>query len=371
MVAVAVRDGDASDDDADPKYGQPGQPLNRKSPLYLGFVAAIGALVAYHLLGLLGEISGTLTLILVAAFIAIGLDPLVRRVQRLGLGRGWAVAVVFVGLLLVVAGFMAAVLPAVINQSTQLVQHLPDQISDLQQKKWVKDLDQQYNIITNATNEVKSRLTDSKSLLQLFGGILGAGKALVSGLFSVITVLALTLYLLASMNTLTEAGYRLLPASRRQRVRLLTEEIIRRIGGYISGQVAVASINGVCSFVMMTILHIPYALLLAIIVGLLGLIPMVGATIGAVVVGLVGLTQSVKIALIVAVYYVIYQQIENYLISPRVMSRTVEVPGGVALVAALIGGTLFGVLGALVAIPFAAAILLLIQQVLIPRQDQH
>lgn len=206
--------------------------------------------------------------------------------------------------------------------------------------------------------------------MQVFGGVLGAGRAVLSGLASTFTVLILTLYFLASLNSIAEAGYRLVPRTRRDRVRKLGDEIIKRIGGYVAGQVAVATINAVCSFVLMTILGIPYAAVLAFVVGLLGLIPLVGATIGALLVVVVGLFQSPQIALIVAIYYVVYQQVENYLIAPRIMARTVSVPGAVALIAAFGGGALLGVLGALIAIPIAAAILLIIQEVLIPRQER-
>jgi predicted PurR-regulated permease PerM len=137
------------------------------------------------------------------------------------------------------------------------------------------------------------------------------------------------------------------------------------------GQLTVATINGICSYVMMKLVGIPYAAVLAVSVGLLGLVPMVGATLGAVLVVVVALFVSGTAAIIVAVYYVVYQQVENYVISPRVMQRTVSVPGAVTVVAALAGGTLLGVLGALMAIPIAAGLLLLYQQVLLPRQERH
>ncbi len=363
--------GDDAGDGSGPKYGLPGKPLNRNGPFYIGFVGAIGVLLAYNLLGLAAQLSQIFTLMAVAAFIAIGLDPLVRFLQRRGLGRGWSVAVVFLALLLIVAGFLAAILPGLVRQSTELASDLPGQVESLRRTEWLSRLDEKYGVITNASNQIKAKLSDSGSIVSLFGGLLGAGKAVISGFFSVLTVLVLTLYFLASLRGITEAGYRMVPSSRRERVRLLGDEIIRRIGGYVAGQAAVASINGFLTFILATVLGLPYSLLLAVVVGILGLIPLVGATIGAVVVVIVGLFQSVQTAIIIAAYYVIYQQIENYVISPRVMSRTVAVPGAVAVIAALAGAALLGVLGALLAIPVAAAILLLVQEVLIPRQDRH
>jgi len=185
---------------------------------------------------------------------------------------------------------------------------------------------------------------------------------------SVFTVLVLTLYFLSSLPTIKRAAYAMVPASRRPRVAILAEEIMRRVGSYAIGQVLVATINACCSYLMMKIVGIPYAAVLAVVVGLLGLIPMVGATLGALVVALVALFGDPVRALIALTYFLVYQQIENYLISPRIMQRTVSVPGAVTIIAAMVGGALAGVLGALLAIPTAAGLLLLYEEVLVPRQ---
>jgi predicted PurR-regulated permease PerM len=351
-------------------FGRPGPPMNRQGPFYIGFVGGIGVLLAWNLLQLIASLSAVLTLVGVAAFIAIGLDPLVRILQRRGLGRGPAVAVVFLGVLAVFAGFVAAVVPTVVTQAGELTESLPDTVENLRRSSVIQQLDVDYGIITNASEQLRQRLSDGGTVMSLFGGILGAGRAVLSGFVSTFTVLVLTLYFLASLHTIAEAGYRMVPASRRPRVRALGDEIIRRIGGYVAGQVLVATINAVFTFILLTILDVPYSLVLSITVGILGIIPLVGATLGAVIVVLVGLFQSWQVGVIIAVYYLIYQQVENYVIAPRIMSRTVSVPGAVALIAALAGAALLGVLGALIAIPIAAAILLVLQQVAIPRQDR-
>jgi predicted PurR-regulated permease PerM len=356
--------------DSEADFGRPGPPINRQSPFYIGFVGAIGVLLAYNLLHLIASLSSVLTLVGVAAFLAIGLDPLVRILQRRGLGRGAAVAVVFIGVLAVFAGFIAAVVPTVVSQAGELTNSLPDTIDNLRKSSMISNLDRDYGIITNASDQLRKKLSDGGTVMSLFGGILGAGRAVLSGFVSTFTVLVLTLYFLASLHTIAEAGYRMVPASRRPRVRALGDEIIRRIGGYVAGQVAVATINAVCTFILLTILGVPYSLVLSITVGILGIIPLVGATLGAVIVVLVGLFQSWQVGAVIAVYYLIYQQVENYVIAPRIMSRTVSVPGAVALIAALAGAALLGVLGALIAIPIAAAILLILQEVAIPRQDR-
>ncbi len=356
--------------DEEGRFGELGPPMNRQSPLYIGFVGAIGVLLAWNLVKLIGNLSGVLTLVGIAAFLAIGLDPLVRFLQRRGLRRGVAVAVVFLGVLAVIGGFLAAVVPTVVSQTSQLTEQLPDLVQNLLKTKFVSDLDARFGVIDKASQELQDRVSNGQTVVSLFGGVLGAGKAVLSGFVSTFTVLVLTLYFLASLHSIADAGYRLVPASRRPRVRALGDEIIRRIGGYVAGQVAVATINGVCTFVLLTILGVPYSIVLAIAVGILGIIPLVGATLGAVIVVLVGLFQSWQIGVGIAVYYLIYQQVENYLIAPRIMARTVSVPGAVALIAALAGAALLGVLGALIAIPIAAAILLILQEVTIPRQDR-
>jgi predicted PurR-regulated permease PerM len=361
---------DTLDSSSDIDFGEPGKPINRQGPFYIGFVGAIGVLLAYYLLQLVASLSGVLTLVGVAAFLAIGLDPLVRILQRRGLKRGAAVAVVFLGVILVFGGFIAAVVPTVVTQAGELTNSLPDTIDNLRRSSWIHQLDEDYGVITNASDQLRQKLSDGATVMSLFGGVLGAGKAVLSGFVSAFTVLVLTLYFLASLHTIAEAGYRMVPASRRPRVRALGDEIIRRIGGYVAGQVLVATINAVCTFILLTILGVPFSLVLSISVGILGIIPLVGATLGAVIVVLVGLFQSWQVGVIIAVYYLVYQQLENYVIAPRIMSRTVSVPGAVALIAALAGAALLGVLGALIAIPIAAAILLVLQEVAIPRQDR-
>ncbi|MFI7589627.1 AI-2E family transporter [Spongisporangium articulatum] len=366
-----AEEGASSGPETSPDYGRAGRPVNRTSPFYIGFVGAIGAVLGYELLKLVGQISQVLTLVGIAAFLAVGLDPLVRWLQGRGLRRVWAVTIVFVVLIGFVAGFLAIVLPTIIEQATQLTTSLPATIDNLTRTDFIRQLNADYGVVDNASNQIRAKVSDGETLLDLFGGILGAGRAVLSGAFSTFTVLVLTLYFLASLNSIKEAGYSLVPASRRDRVRALGDEILRRIGGYVAGQVAVASINGFLTFILLTVLGVPYPAVLAITTAVLGLIPLVGATLGAIIVVLVGLFQSWQIGVGLIVYYVIYQQVENYLIAPRIMARTVSVPGSVALVAALIGSSLLGVLGALVAIPLAAGILLLIQEVLLPRQEQH
>lgn len=352
-------------------FGTPGRPLNRRSPFYIGFVAALGVLAAYGLTLAVTRISSVLILLVTSLFLALGLDPMVQWIQARGPRRGVAVGIVLVLVIGVFASVLALIVPPVVIEATQLAEQAPDLVNNLLQNDQLRRLDEQYGVVTTIEDELAKRVKDQGLWTSLFGGVFGAGKAVLSGFFSTFTVLVLTLYFLASLPTVKAATYRMVPRSRRQRVTFLSEEITRRVGGYFIGQLTVATINGVCTYILLKIIDLPYAAVLAVTVGLLGLVPMVGATLGAIVVLIVALFTSTTDAIIVGVYYVLYQQIENYVIAPRVMSRTVSVPGAVTVIAALVGATLLGVLGALMAIPVAAGLLLLYQEVLLPRQRNH
>ncbi|MEO6789710.1 MAG: AI-2E family transporter, partial [Ornithinibacter sp.] len=282
-----------------------------------------------------------------------------------------AVMAVFLGLLLVFGLIGALVLPPVVLQGTQLASQTPGYVQDILNSKWLNRIDQNYDVLDKVRAEAMSRLSDQQFIEGVLGGLLGAGRLVINGVFQFFTVLVLTLYFLSFLPRIKQAAYAAVPATRRPRVISLAEEIMRRVGSYAIGQVAIASVNALLSYVLMTILGIPYAAVLAVTVGLLGLIPMIGATLGAAGVVLVAFFHDPRSAVIAIIYYVIYQQIENYVVAPRVMQHTVSVPGPVTVVAALAGGALLGVLGALLAIPVAAGLILLYEEVLVPRQRAH
>lgn len=349
-------------------YGEVGKPLNRHSPFYIGFVGATGVVAAITLWRALGEITTTLTLLAVAFFLTLALNPLVEWLSRTYMRRRFAVGLVFSLFLVAFVALGFLVIPPVVREGSELVSRIPGYVEQLLQAQWVRDLDRDNELSSKVQTEVSRRLTDQAFIGQVLGGLLGAGRFVVSGIFQTLTVLILTLYFLAALPRMKHAAYAMVPASRRARVMSLGEEMMRRVGSYAIGQVFIATINAVLSWMMMQLFGVPYAAVLAVSVGLLGLVPMVGATLGAALVCLVAFFHEPKLALVFAVYYLVYQQIENYLIAPRVMQRTVSVPGAVTIVAALVGGTLLGVLGALLAIPVAAGLLLLYEEILVPRQ---
>ena len=352
-------------------FGQSGTPFNRQSPFYVGFVGAVGVLTAYAVVQAVGRLGTVITLLVISFFLTLALNPLVEALSRRKLRRGWAVTIVFLGVLAVFALVGWVVIPPVAEQGSELATNAPRLFDNLLANPWVHDVDHRYQLVQRIQEEVNKRVADGNLWAGVFGGVLGAGKVIATGVFSFLTVLVLTLYFLASLPAVKQAAYALVPSSRRPRTVSLSEEVMRRVGSYAIGQVAVAAINAFFAWIMMSLIGLQFAAVLAVLVGFLGLIPMIGATLGAAVVAVVAFFDEPKKALIVIVYFIVYQQIENYAVMPRIMQRTVAVPGAVTVVAALAGGALLGILGALLAIPFAAGALLLYEEVLVPRQRRH
>jgi predicted PurR-regulated permease PerM len=352
-----------------PAYlGEPGPPLDHRAPFYVGFVGAGGALLAYWLFTHIAAISNTLILIVVSLFLAAGLNPAVSFFERRGLKRAYAVIVVIFCVIVAVALFVVAIVPVITDQVRSITDQAPTWFDQLQQNRTVKDLDEEYDVVEKARDYV----TGGDFVGTLFGGALGIGLAVLGALFNAFIILVLTLYFLSSLETIKHAFYGLAPASRRDRVSRLGNRIIESIGGYVSGAFIVATCAGISSLIFLFVVGLgEYAVALAFVVALLDVIPMIGATIGAVVVTAIAFAEDPKIGLACIVFYVIYQQVENYVIYPRVMSKSVDVPGSVTVIAALVGAALLGVVGALLAIPTAAAILMLTREVFVRRQDQR
>jgi predicted PurR-regulated permease PerM len=347
-------------------FGRPGLPLVRTSPFLFGFTGALGVITAWLLVQAILSARQVLVLILVSMFLAVGLSPAVERLTRMGVSRRWAVAVVFLGLVFFFAGFVAAMVPPLTRQITGFIDNIPRFISQLQSNPRIAELDQRFQLLQKG----QEAIADPNFQGNLANWAVGVGRVAISGIFSMLTILILTLYFLSSLPQIKTFFYRLAPRTRRARVALLGDEVLDRIGGYVGGQLTVSFIAGVTSYIFLQILGMPYALALALIVAVTDLIPLIGATIGAVLVTLIGFLTGVPEGIACAIFFLVYQQVENYVIAPRIMKRSVDVQPAVTIVAALIGGTLLGVVGALLAIPTAAAISLIVREVFMPRQEQ-
>jgi predicted PurR-regulated permease PerM len=352
---------------------RPGRPrrsgrkgLTDHSPFALGFFAAVGALLAYWLGGLILSISPILVLVVVAAFLAAGLNPLVEWLGHHGLKRSWSVLVVIAVVLAAIALFLLALVPVITDQVRAIIDNAPGWFESLQRNRSVQRLEERFDLLQRAQEFVEKGSFGS----QVFGGVVGVGMAVLSAVANAFIVTVLTLYFLASLPTIKGAAYRLAPASKRERVTGLGDRIIANVGAYVSGAFIVAFCAGISSLVFLMIVGLgEYAVALAAVVAILDVIPMIGATIGAVIVTAIGFATDPRIGLACLIFYVIYQQVENYVIYPKVMSRSVDIPGSLIVIAALIGAALLGVVGALLAIPTAAAVLMVVREVVVPRLD--
>ncbi len=357
---------DTADDRED--LGEPGPPLDHRAPFYVGFVGGLGALLALWIALNVRAIGSTLMLVVVALFLAAGLNPAVEFFERRGLRRSYAVVTVILAFLVALGLFIVAIVPVIADQVQALTDNVPQWLDDLRRNDQVQRLDRQYDVV----DKIRTYVTDGDFLGAIFGGALGVGLAVLGAVLNGFIIVVLTLYFLASLEMTKSAIYRLAPASRRDRVSKLGDRVVRSVGGYVSGAFIVAMCAGLSSLVFLFIAGLAqYAVALAFVVALLDVIPMIGATIGAVIVSAIAFATDWKIGVACVVFYIVYQQVENYVIYPRVMSKSVDVPGAVTVIAALVGAALFGVVGALLAIPTAASILMLVREVWVRRQDQR
>ncbi|WP_329252987.1 AI-2E family transporter [Actinoallomurus sp. NBC_01490] len=350
-------------------FGRPGRPLTRNHPFVFGFYGALGVLAAYILVQALTNARSVIILIVVALFLAVGLNPGVEALERIGVARRWSVLLVFLALVGFFVAFGFAIVPPLSEQTTAIIHNLTSghgYLEQLQNNPKLRDLDQRYHLLDKARTALESKDLGTRAA----NGVVGVGQVVVSGVFSTLTVLILTLYFLTSLPNITGFMYRLAPRSRRARVALLGDEILARIGGYVAGNLLISLIAGVTTYIFLLIVGVPYALALALLVAITDLIPLVGATIGAVFVTAISFFSGLWVGIATAIFFVIYQQVENYVVQPRVMKRSVDVQPAVTIIAALIGGALLGVIGALLAIPAAAAVALILREVVMPRQEE-
>jgi predicted PurR-regulated permease PerM len=347
------------------RFGALGRPLGRNA-FVTGFVGGLGVFLAYATYVAVRNAAGMLLLIFIALFLAVGLNPAVVRLRKWGVPHGLAVATVALGIILLLCGGLFALVPPVVNESSEVIDNLPGYVDQLNDNPTIRDLNERYDIIQRASSAVTPQ-----NITRALGGVLGGASLVFGTVFRLLTVLVLTIYFMAAFDRIKEGAYQLVPGSRRQRVRLITDEILTKVGAYMVGALAIAILAGTSTYIFLIILGVAYPFALAVVVAVCDLIPQIGATLGAVIVSLVGFANSLTVGIACVVFFVIYQQVENYLIYPKVMRRSVEVSDVAAIVAALLGAALFGVIGTLVAIPAVAAIQLILREVVVPRQQER
>ncbi|TFD88877.1 AI-2E family transporter [Cryobacterium serini] len=309
-----------------------------------------------------------------ALFIALGLDPAVSWLEKKKFPRWAAILTVVAAVLGVLTGVIFAIVPIIVGQVSKLSKLVPELVRGVNTSTFLDDLKKQFPGLN--IDEITKTITDflGGNLTNITTTVVQSGLAIVNGLFGGLIILILTLYFTASLNSMKRATYQLVPASKRERFTNISEQITTAVGRYIVGQAALASVNGVLSFIFLSIIGAPFPALLAFIAFLLSLIPLIGTISGSVIIVLTCLIPEIgsspQTALAAAIYYLIYMQVEAYVLSPKIMNRAVSIPGAVVVIAALAGGNLLGILGALIAIPVAASIILIVKQVVIPRQNE-
>jgi predicted PurR-regulated permease PerM len=345
-------------------FGTPGKAMNRRSPFFIGMTGAAGVAVTYGLVELLLRARSVLILIGLAFFIAAGLDPVVVWLTRRGLPRWAAVTTVLLACVALVGAFVAAAVPPLAAQTSALIGELPRYVHDLQNhSSTLGKLNDKYHMEQRVSTLLSSKGT------ALIGGIIGAGQVVISAVSAMVLLAVMTVYFLAAMPRTKLFIYRLIPHSRRPRAILIGDEIFTKVGGYVLGNVITSFIAGAGTFFWMLAFGIPYPALLGLLVFLLDLVPVIGSTIGGAIVTLVALSVSLPVAIATLVFYVAYRLAEDYLLVPRIIGHTVQVPALVAMIAVVLGGVLLGIIGALIAMPVAAAIALILKEVAFRRLD--
>jgi predicted PurR-regulated permease PerM len=294
--------------------------------------------------------------IFVAIFLALALNPGVEWLQAHGVRRrGLAAAMVFIGAILGIAALGATIIPTLVAQVNDFVETVPEYAEDLTQGRGpLGFLEREYQITERVREAIEE--AGASGVLGISGTALAVTKGVVTAVIATLTIAFLTLFMLLEGPAWIERLYSLLPEEQQPRWRGVGEEIYRTIGGYVTGNLAISLIAGVVSTAVLLALGVPFAVALGLLVAILDLIPLAGATIAAIIVTTVAFLDSPTAGIIVLIFFVVYQQLENHVLQPVVYGRTVQLSPLAVLIAVLIGAELAGVIGALAAIPVAGTI---------------
>ncbi|CAO1652510.1 AI-2E family transporter [Salinibacterium sp. NSLL150] len=346
------------------------------NPFRLGLLGGLGVLVAVGIGQTVISLATILTYVGAALFLALGLDPVVTWLETKKFPRWTAILTVLAGVLGVFTGLIFAIVPVIAEQVRNASEAIPRLVTaffDGTVRESVETAFPWLNV-QDLLDGFNVWIADL-DFTTIGGGVFAVGIGIATGITGAIIVLILTIYFVSSLNNIKGGLYQLVPATKRAKFIDLAEQVSAAVGRYVIGQGSLALVNGVLSFLVLTLifpafgLPVKYSALLAFIAFVGSLIPLVGTLSGSIVITLLVLLFNGPPSVIaVGIYYLIYMQVEAYLLNPRIMNKAVKIPGALVVIAALAGGTLLGILGALIAIPVAAAILLIVQQVVVPRQ---
>ncbi len=313
------------------------------------------------LLYLLVQIRSTLLLLGIAVFLAVALGPAVDFFSsKARLPRAAAILLVYVLIFCVFGGVLSLIVPPVVNGATDLSRDLPGYVSDLRDNKTIRNFDNKYDITTKLQDEAQ-KLPDK--LGDAAGALQSIATGVVNAAFQMLTILTMTFFLLLDGRRMANFLITRFGRHREERMQGIAERIYKSTSGYVAGALTITSINGILTFIVLTILGVPFAVPLAVMMSFFGLIPLIGATIGGVLILIVTLfTDFPSATIIYAIFLIVYQQVENNVLQPFIFKRTVNVHPLAVIVAILAGAALLGVVGALVAIPIAAAVQIVLKE---------
>jgi predicted PurR-regulated permease PerM len=328
-------------------------------------LTAIAIFAALYFLYLIRSVLGML---FIAVFLAVALAPLVESLVRLKVKRGLAILITYLGLLGVVFLLGLIAVPPIVNGVNDFTDNVPGYVQDLRDSRTFRKYDDKYEItpkLEEQAQKLPTHISDAASGLRTVTvGVFGA-------IVQLVTILVMAFFLLLDGRRILGFLFRELGPERGARFQTISEDVYRAVGGYVAGNLLISLVAGISSYIMMTILGIPFAVPLAVLVGLFDLIPLVGSTIAGAVIAVVAAIVGFPGKLIVwVIFLIVYQQVENNVIQPVVYRRTVQIHPLIVIVAILIGGTLLGVLGALLAIPIAASVQIVVKEYWQYRRDR-
>jgi predicted PurR-regulated permease PerM len=296
-----------------------------------------------------------ITWILIAIFLALALNPAVEWLGRHGIrSRGIAVGITYVGALVVIAGIGALFVPTLVSQVNDLVNKVPDYLHDLTSGRGrLGFLQTKYHLVDKAREALHNG--GAKKLFGLSGTAVAVTKGVITAVVATLTIAFMTFFMLLEGPAWVERVYGLIPEASQPRWRKVGHDIYRTVGGYVTGNLLISLVAGVSTTIVLLIMGVPFAVALGLVVAILDLIPLAGATIAMIIVGTVSFLHTIPAGIVVVVFFVIYQQVENHVLQPVIYGRTVQLSPLAVLIAVLVGAELAGILGALGAIPVAGA----------------